>query len=133
MLLTTLMGGNDWSWRVIGITPGALEVLAANDYRYVKGKICRAHLVGRIDTARAVFEIPHPLPEDQFFNLIWENDKTVIATKSENKPKGILPKPVPIDYTLGLFRCNRLVGFRHGKKEADFLRKFHANHKAGTE
>ena len=70
-LLTALMGGADWSWRVTGITAGALEMLASNNYKYVKGKICRAHLVDRIDTARAVFEISHPLTEDRFFTIIW--------------------------------------------------------------
>jgi hypothetical protein len=131
-LLTTLMGGADWSWRVTGITVGALEALAANDYRYVKGKVCRAHLVARIDTARAVFEIPQPLPEDQFFTRIWKNDKTVIATKSENKTGGTLPKALPIDSNLGMFTCNPLVGFKCGKKEADFLRNLHKAYKAGV-
>ena len=132
IMLTALMGGTDWSWRVTGITVGALEVLALNSYRYVKGKICRAHLVARIDTARAVFEIPQPLPENQFFTRIWENDKTVIATKSENKTGGTLPRAVPINCNLGMFICNRLVGFKHGKKEADFLRKLHADYIEGA-
>lgn len=123
------MGGADWSWRVTGITPGALQVLEANNYRYIKGKICRAHLVPRIDTARAVFEIPRPLSEDKFFRTVWENDETTIATKAENKTGGTLPKPVRIDYQLGLFRSNSLVGWKHSKREADYLRELHAAHK----
>ena len=130
MLLTTLMGGADWSWRVTGITPGALDALAANNYKYVKGKICRAHKVGRIETARLVFGGPQPLPEDQFFTIFWENDETIIATKSENKTNGTLPKPVPIDYKLGMFQSTTLVGWKHTKKEADFLRELHAAYKA---
>ena len=132
MLLTTLMGGADWSWRVTGITPGALQVLESNNYKYAKGKICRAHLVARIDTARAVFEIAQPLPEDQLFSIFWKNDETIIATKSENKTCGPLPEAVPIDCQLGLFQSNPLVGWRHRKKETDFLRKLHANYKAGA-
>lgn len=31
-----------------------------------------------------------------------------------------------------LFRSNSLVGFRYGKKEADFLRELHAAYKAGV-
>src|SRR5262249_45495356 len=84
-LLTALGGGFEFSWRVIGITIGALEVLEPDGYRYIKGEVCRAHLRDRIDTARAVFEIPEPLEEDEFFKVLWENDQTVIATKSENK------------------------------------------------
>lgn len=131
-LLTALMGGADWSWRVTGITAEALEVLASNDFKYAKGKICRAHLIDRIDTAGAVFQIPSPLTEDQFFAKIWENDETVIATKSENKTRGTLPKIILIDYKLGLFVCNPLVGFRYGKRETGFLRELHANHKSGA-
>ena len=56
-LLTALMGGADWSWRVTGITVGALAAVAAHNYKYVKGTICRAHVVARIDTAKAMFEI----------------------------------------------------------------------------
>jgi hypothetical protein len=128
-LLTALMGGAEWCWRVTGITSGALQVLEANNYRYIKGKICRAHLFPRIDIARAVFELRQPLPEDQFFKIIWKNDETIIATKSENKTGGTLPEAIPIDYELGLFRCNRLVSWKHGKKEADYLRELHADYK----
>ncbi len=130
-LLTWLMGGANWSWRVTGITVGALEALALNNYKYAKGKICRAHLVNRIDTGRAVFELPRPLSDDRFFTTIWENDETIIATKSENKTGGTLPERIPIDYNLGMFRCNPLVGFKYNKKEADFLRQLHENYKSG--
>lgn len=129
MLLTTLMGGAAWSWRVTGITVGALEVLEANNYKYAKGKVCRAHMVARIETARRVFDLPQPMPEDEFFKIFWENDKTIITTKSENKTGGTLPEPLPIDYELGLFQSNNLVGWKHGKKEADCLRKLHAAYK----
>ena len=131
-LLTALMGGADWSWRVTGITVGALEAVAAHNYKYVKGTICRAHVVARIDTAKAMFDIPYHLPESDFFDLFWKNDETIIATKNENKTGGVLPTPIPIDYTRGLFRDNGLVGFRHTKKEADFLRELHTTYKAGT-
>lgn len=129
-LLTTLMGGADWSWRVTGITSDALQLLEANNYKYIKGKLCRAHLYPRIDTARAVFEIPQPHPEDEFFETIWKNDETIIATKSENKTGGTLPKPVPIDYQRGLFRCNPLVGWKHRMQEVDYLRELHTDYKA---
>jgi len=97
MLLTALMGGVEWSWRVVGITVGALEAIAPTGYRYAKGTICRAHLIPRIDTARQLFEIPQPLPIDEFFEWFWENDETVIATKSENKTGGVLPSILPIE------------------------------------
>jgi hypothetical protein len=76
-----------------------------------------------------VFEIARPLPENQFFEVFWKNDETIIATKSENKTGGSLPEPVPIDYKLGLFPSKPLVGWRHSKKEADYLRGLHAEYK----
>lgn len=129
-MLTALMGGAEWSWRVVGITPQALELLAENNYKYVLGKIRRAHLVDRFATARAVFEQPKPLSENEFFKLFWENDETVIALKEENKKGGLPRQILPIDFNLGLFQSNPLVGHKHGKKEADFLRKLHEDYKA---
>jgi len=131
MLLTTLVAGAGGSWRVTGITKDALEVLALNNYRYVKGKICRAHKVDRIETARAVFEIPKPLSENEFFMVLWTNDETVIATNSENKTGATLPKEliIQIDFKLGLF-LNSFIGFKYRKMEADYLRTLHATHKS---
>lgn len=131
-LLTALGGGFEFPWRVVGITPGALEILASNDYKYVKGQICRAHLVDRIDTARAVFDISEPLSEDEFFDVLWKNDQTVISTKSENKRGGYVPDCIPFDYTDGLFRGQKQVGWKHTKREAEFLRELHRKHKAGV-
>ncbi|HXT11365.1 MAG TPA: hypothetical protein VN873_07360 [Candidatus Angelobacter sp.] len=123
-LLTALMGGADWSWRVTGITAKALEMLASVDFKNVKG-IRRAHLVDRIDTARAVFHTSSPLTEDEFFATFWENDKTVIATISENKMGGTLSRIIPIDYRLGLF-AGKAISFQYLKREASFLRDLHA-------
>ena len=125
-LLTALMGGTVWSWRVVGITPSALELLAENGYRYKKGNICRAHLVARIETARKVFERRRPFSESHFFNRFWENDKTVIATRAENRTNNGLPKKwIRINSDLGLFPSG-LVSFRHGRKEVSHLRELHA-------
>ena len=132
MLLTTLMGGADWSWRVVGITVRALEALSASNYRYTKGTICRAHVIARIDTARRVFEIPAPLTIEELFDLFWANDRTVITTKSENTTGGKTPKSLPIEFMNGLFKNNGLVGFKFRKKEADFLRTLHEAYKAGA-
>ncbi|MBK8739498.1 MAG: hypothetical protein IPM02_08105 [Betaproteobacteria bacterium] len=132
MLLTTLMGGADWSWRVVGITVGALQALSASKYKYKKGTICRAHEVARIDTARRVFEIPSPLPVEELFDLFWANDRTVITTKSENKTGGKMPPYLAIEFRDGLFQNNGLVGFKFRKKEAEFLQALHKAYKAGA-
>ena len=83
------------------------------------------------ETAREVFEVANPLSEKEFFNLFWKNDKTIIATKSENKTGGTPPKYVRIDRELCLFLCNSVVGFKHGRREADYLRKLHEKYQTG--
>lgn len=126
-LLTALMGGADWSWRVVGITVDALELFAANNFKMPE--VRRAHKIARIDTARSVFEIPTPLSSDAFFELFWLNDETVIATKPENKKNAVLSEVIPISFDEGLFRCNKKVGFRYRqKKEGMFLRALHFLH-----
>ncbi|MGZ8984552.1 MAG: hypothetical protein ACXW11_11485 [Methylotenera sp.] len=130
-ILTPLLGGYETSWRVIGITKAALELLAENEYRYVKGAICRAHIVGRYETAKQIFECNAPLDLSTFFEIVWKNDRTVIATKSENKNNGTLPKVIPIDYLKKLFTCNEIVGFKFRKIEAEFLKDLHLAFNSG--
>ena len=130
-ILTPLLGGYETSWRVVGITKAALELLAENNYRYIKGAICRAHIVNRYETARQIFECNSPLDLSTFFEVVWNNDRTVIATKSENKLNGTLPKVIPIDYLKKLFTCNEIVGFKFRKIEAEFLRDLHLAFKSG--
>jgi hypothetical protein len=77
-----------------------------------------------------VFTRPQPFGEDEFFRTFWENDETVITTKSENKASASPPEHLRIDHNLGLFVSNPLVGWRHTRKEADYLRELHANYKA---
>lgn len=126
-LLTALGGGFEYPWRVVGITPAALDLLATNDYKYIKGKICRAHRVDRIKTSEMVFNRSEPLPIDDFFQLLWANDETIISTKAENKSGG--PSHfIPIDYKCGLFLGAGQVGWKHQKEEIEFLRKKHREH-----
>lgn len=131
-MLTELMGGFEWSWRVVGITPRALELFAQNDYKRGKSKedkTTRAHRVARVDTAKMLFEIPEPLPLDQFFEKFWRNDETVICVKGENRK--IVPEFIEFNFfELGLFLCNPAVNCRHKNEEAECLRKLHTEIKA---
>jgi hypothetical protein len=132
-LLTGLMGGKPWSWPVVGVTPAALAVLAMNDFKYVKG-INRAHIVPRIETARALFErASKPLGIDDFFVQFLANDRTVIATKAENKVKGSIPPWIPLqpDEYPPAFQCAQVVGWIHRKREVELLRKVCSDYDAG--
>lgn len=87
------MGARPWSWRVIGITPAALELFAINDFKRPPRQLQRGHKQDRASTAQALyFDIPEPMTLVQFFEFFLERDKTVIMTNDENKhrPDGSL-------------------------------------------
>jgi hypothetical protein len=130
-IMTSLLGGDEWSWRVIGITLEAVNLLERNGYKYLKGSICRAHIVGRLTTAKTVYERDEPVSLDELFQIYWANDKTVISTKAENGNHVRLPLVIPIDHELKNFPCGAVVGWKHRKQEANFLSKLHASYKAG--
>lgn len=125
-IVSILMGGSPVSWRVVGITEAALNLLSENDYKYLAGAICRAHIIGRYRTAQIIFECESPVSLEKLFRIVWENDKTVIALKRENSRNFELPPYIPIDSELGLFPCGAVVGFRHSRAEIAFLRELHS-------
>jgi hypothetical protein len=128
-MLTGLMGSRPWSWRVIGITPAALEVFAAHGFKRPPRQLQRGHKHDRSLTAQALyFERAEPMQLDEFFDFFLERDKTVIMTNDENKhgPKNAFPHYISIDARLELFPCGTLVGWQHRKAEIDFLRALHA-------
>ncbi|MFM0367568.1 hypothetical protein, partial [Paraburkholderia sediminicola] len=69
-MLTSLMGSRPWSWRVIGITPAALNVFAAHGYRRPPRQLQRGHKHDRSLTARALyFERAEPMQLAEFFDF----------------------------------------------------------------
>lgn len=128
-MLTGLMASRPWSWRVIGITPAALEVFKENDFKRPAGEIQRGHKEDRASTARAVYQDrdkPMLLPE--FFEFFLERDQTVLMTKAENRhrPGGKFPRYIRVPQKLELFPCGTLVGWQHRKAETEFLRELYA-------
>lgn len=127
MLFSALMAGEPWGWRVVGITEGALNELAKNDFKYTKGLVCRAHFVDRIETARVIFD--KLIPKDQFFKQYFETDETVITLKSENISGGP-SEYIPMNLERKLF-LSRQVGFTHSQNERAHLRDLHTAYHAG--
>lgn len=127
MLLSALMAGEPWGWRVIGITTGALNALARHEFRYTKGLLCRAHFVDRITTAEKLFE--KLIPREQFLRRYFQTDETVIALKSENVSGGP-SEYIPMNPERKLF-LSRQVGFTHGKNEIIHLRDLYEEFHAG--
>lgn len=124
-MLSTLFSINPNSWRVIGITPAALEVFKKNSFRRVSGMgINRSHI-----TQRAQFYLELLNTEfnsaNEFWQTYYDNDMTILATSTENMSKSVdlLDNyyPVPFDER-NLFRT---AGFawKHKEEEEAFLKE----------
>ena len=130
-MLTSLMGSRPWSWRVVGITPAALELFAENDFQKPVRKIQRGHRSARVDTARQLFNRPKPFELDEFFDIFLKRDETVLMATPENPARSSRPFPkfIPIDLAAEVFPCASLVGWTHRKQEVEFLRALHERYK----
>ena len=95
-LLTALMGSMPWSWRVIGITPEALDLFKQNNFKRPPRLIQRGHQINRIETARKLFAGPAPAKLDEFFDIFLKNDETVLMTSEQNKQK-LFPNYITIN------------------------------------
>lgn len=124
-VLSTMMGRQNWSWRVVGVTPAALDALAGvNFYNRKELGLVRAHLVNRIVFIRQLMHMPQPASFDYFVRHWTANDRTVLALRSENGKDGFRAY-LPFN-ALGLFSSERLAGWVHGKAERVFLKELNA-------
>jgi hypothetical protein len=128
-MLTSLMAGQPWSWRVIGITPDALKVLARHDFKRPSRQLQRGHKAGRSGTAQALYvDRAKPMPLARFFDFFLKRDETVIMTNDENRhrPDSKFPDYIPFNANHELFPCGPLVGWKRRKAEVEFLRALYA-------
>jgi len=131
---TAFMGVEDCGWRVIGITPEALELLASANYRKqdLPRRLCRGHKVDRIRTTRRLFALSKPLKQKQFFEIFLKNDCTVIMLVEQNRGPAGFPGYIKIDNPdAELFSNAGLMGWKHRRKERDFLADLHSGFKKG--
>ena len=129
VIFTAVLAGEPWSWQVIGISQAALEALSINDFRYMARTVCRAHLIDRIATANAIFNIPGPLSNQALFSMLVKTGLTIITTKAENKLASRLPY-LSIDSARGLF-LNQLISFTHRRNERNALRELYSDFNNG--
>ena len=130
-IMTGIMGVENLGWRVVGITREALEILAANEFKLPSRTLCRGHITDRSATARKLFDGATPLPLDEFFDLFLHADRTVIMTNDQNKVKGTFPEYIEIDNPKAeLFSNGSMMGWKHRKKEREFLRELHESQMA---
>lgn len=111
-------GLNPDHWRVVGMTELALQEFIANNFDRPK-TVCRAHKVSRLETSKEMFEGPL-MSFDEWWELYYERDKTVLATKSENMQKAT--EVQAYDVPAGLF-VSKGYAFRVSKDEKAFLKE----------
>ncbi len=68
-------------WEIVGITPAALEFLAAKDFADAKG-VQRSHDMSRRKRGDLMFNRAEPMVDA--YDFFYRHDKTIIALKSEN-------------------------------------------------
>lgn len=128
-ILTSIMGIENYGWRVIGITRQALDLLATTDFD--KGKLpkrlCRGHVNDRIKTTRELFTQEKPVELVEFYGVFLRNDQTVIMLNEENNHTGHFPEYIKIDNSIAeLFPNGSFIGWKHRKKEREYLRQLHS-------
>lgn len=127
------MGIEDIGWRVVGLTPEALAMLATNDFKRPPRVLCRGHIIDRVTTVRRLFDREVPLSLPEFFEIFVESDRTVIMTNQQNRTNSAFPAYIPIDNPdAALFPNGSLMGWKHRKIEREYLRELHASMESGT-
>ena len=126
-LMTAALGMQDWSWRVVGISKNAVIEIAKNNFKKPPRKLARDHQVSRAETYNQIFGTKE-YGFDDWWNLVWENDKTTLITNDEHNTHAI-SEIYPIDLELGLFRDSGMVGWKHTiKNEGAFVKGLCAKH-----
>jgi hypothetical protein len=129
---TAYMALENVGWRVVGITPEALKLLASVDFRKeaLPRKLCRGHIVDRIQTTRKLFNRKQPVSERGFFQIFLASDRTVIMLAEQNQHGSAFPNFIEVDNPDGtLFPNGGLMAWKHQKKERDFLMALAKHHK----
>ena len=126
-MLSTLFSINPNNWRVTGITLAALEIFKKYDFRKVpRMGINRSHLIQRHTFYKHLLNIEIS-DEQKFWKKYYENDRTVLATSSENMKNSstITEKAmiVPNDHR-NLFKTSG-YSWKHKDEEENFLRELY--------
>jgi hypothetical protein len=126
-LLSTLFSVNANCWRVIGITPKALEIFAKNNFKKSSRMgINRSHLVQRHDHYAAILE-NDMTNESDFWDIYFNNDATILSTSTENMSASNAffkeSFAVPNDHRQ-LFKTSGYA-WKHKKEEENFLKQLY--------
>ena len=123
-MLNSIFGFEPWSWRVVGISKEAIREFEENNFNYKPGTFQRDHYFqARYITLRKMLE--SIMPFDDWWKWHWDNDRTILITKTEHNKKSYNYERdiVSIDWTLGYFQSGSTMGFKYAKKrEGEFLK-----------
>ncbi len=126
-LLSTLFSVNPNCWRVVGITPKALEIFSEYGFKKVSGMgINRSHITQRHSHYKSFLQKDIANSND-FWEEYYRNDMTVLSTSSENmsNAKSIINESylIPEDKR-SLFKT---LGYawKHKTEEEEFLYNLH--------
>jgi len=115
-LMTYIFAWHEWSWRVVGISKGAVKIIEKGDFYPLPKKIVRDHfLKERKETYTAMLQGSKPMGKEEWWNLFWDNDQTIIMTKEEHDTRRALVECHQLNWRDGYFACNPLVGFKYRK------------------
>jgi hypothetical protein len=129
IVMSALMGLEVIGWRVVGITPSALEKFSETGFKYVKGTFCQGHIQSRADTARFLFERSRPMNAEEFITEFLARDRTVLMLKAENALCLPFPNFIAIDNPTGQWFPNGSMGWKHRPADRAFLRDLYQKHR----
>ena len=121
---TNIIGAyNTNGWRVVGITQAAYDAFKAIDFKRIPTKkdpvsVERAHINQRAMWIKELFDRQWDCPKE-WWNFIYDNDKTVFATAFENKQSDQSGIPLVIAYEIpdtGEYFTNQFIGCKYRKK-----------------
>jgi hypothetical protein len=115
-LMTYIFAWYPWSWRVVGISKGAVSKIEKDAFYPLPKRIVRDHfLKERNETYTKMLQGNRPMDQEEWWNLFWDNDQTVIMTKEEHDTGRELVQCHQLNWRDGYFACNSLVGFKYRK------------------
>lgn len=127
-LVSNLFVMNPDGWRVVGITPAALDVFSKHGFERRSGmRVNRAHVIPRYQTYKAMLGKGF-FDKNELWDYYWERDHTILSTSSENMKsvsENSIYFEVPQDHRI-LFRMKGFA-WKHGDEEVAFLRELHKN------
>lgn len=125
----------DNAWRVVGITEDALEAFALIDFKRIPNKkdpiaVERAHIHKRALWVEELFKTEWN-SANEWWDFIYKNDRTVLATTKENYESDNMGIPLKIAYEIpdnGQYFVSQYIGCKYRTKvERVLLEDFYHN------